>query len=341
MYIYFNVDETLKEIVQTSVRQGSVAHNKIYIYVEPEIGQPVGNVYHLPAVYTHAKIDFAAVDEDLNLNPNGGNSVIMTKVTNIEIPYDDKRDLYFFKYGYKYEMWMVELPTSVTSYTGKVKATAYIYNDNEQIALNTFAFNVETSVGVILDSTMTQSQYSYLLNLISYMVPYSGANDDINISGVAIKDNLGDKIYFYDGNFNIDADNTYITGSLYVNGGSEVATHSDLPKKQVIATFNTNNFVTQQDGTKRQVILNIQNYISNSDLLVITWGGCFAICPIPASGPGRVCAALWNANGESEITRIRYQLDQLESGTALTITLPGNFQLPSNFTGYVIDYKIA
>ena len=67
----------------------------------------------------------------------------------------------------------------------------------------------------------------------------------------------------------------------------------------------------------------------------------FAICPIPQSGPGRVCAALWNANGESEITRIRYQLDQLEIGTALTITLPGNFQLPSNFTGYVIDYKIV
>lgn len=344
MYIYFNVDETLKEIVQTPVRQGSVAHNKIYIYVEPEIGQPVGNVYHLPAAYTHAKIDFAAVDEDLNLNPNGGNSVIMTKVTNVEIPYDNKRDLYFFKYGYKYEMWMVELPTSVTSYSGKVKATAYIYNGSNQVALNTFAFNVETSVGVILDSTMTQSQYSYLLNLISYTVPYSGADDNLDLGSNELQFNDS---YIYE-----DEDHDLVIGTgigkivlgpeTYVEyNGYEIATKNDLPKKLVIATFNTNSFTTQDDGTKRLVIVGIQNYITNSDLLVITWGGCFAICPIPQSGPGRVCAALWNANGESQITRIRYELSALPLGTGIEITLPGNFQLPSNFTGYVINYKIA
>lgn len=340
MYIYFNVDETLKEIVQTPVRQGSVAHNKIYIYVEPEIGQPVGNVYHLPAAYNHAKIDFAAVDEDLNLNPNGGNSVIMTKVTNIEIPYDDKRDLYFFKYGYKYEMWMVELPTSVTSYTGKVKATAYIYNDNEQIALNTFAFNVETSVGVILDSTMTQSQYSYLLNLISYMVPYSGANDNLDLGSNELQFNDS---YIYE-----DEDHDLIIGTgvgkivlapeTYVEyNGYEIATKNDLPKKNVIGTFNTSSFLGYDDI--KQCVVTLSGFIANGDLLVITWGGCFAICPIPQSGPGRVCAALWNGNGEAQITRIRYEL--IDANTKLRLTLPSSFSLPSNFTGYVIEYKIA
>ena len=117
----------------------------------------------------------------------------------------------------------------------------------------------------------------------------------------------------------------------------EVATHDDLPKKNVIGTFNTSDFSTV--GDVKQISVPLSDYMANSDLLIITWGNCFAICPVPVSGAGRVVAALWNANGEAQTTRIRYELTN--SNQNLQITLPASFQLPANFTGYIIDYKIV
>ena len=353
MYIYFDVNGNLKEIVQVPVREGSIAHNKIYIYVE-------GTDYHLPVAYTNAKINFKLLDTDENLNPNGGNSVAMTKVSNIQIPYDNKRDLYFFKYGIKYEMWMVNLPETVTSVNGVVTTTAYLYNITEQFPLNTFNFNVESSVGVTLDSTMTQAQYSYLYNhIVMQSVPYTGATNNVDLGEYGLK---ADKLAMIDSQNNgvmIEMYDNKVSFTVYEEG---IAHHNfylptnppeqtttfatqewvtpQLPAKQVAGQFNTNDFEDDIDHNTQVIDVNV-NLVSGSDLLVITWGGCFAICPLPASGPGRVAAALWNANGESQIVRIRYQIFTMGSQKILQITLPGNFQLPDNFTGYVISYKIA
>ena len=292
---------------------------------------------------------FVAADGKTNAEYNATAVFVLPDGTVSEEGGDFEND-YEYEEGKTANGWVIPITQNETKLAGLVFLTIKLTNNQTgktlysiraTLTINETAYQASLTLINLAQYNALKSYIDSYISDIENRVPYSGATDDINISGISIKDNLGDKIYFYDGNFNIDADNTYVSGSLYVNGGYEVATKNDLPKKGVIATFNTNNFVTRDDGTKRIVILNIQTFIENSDLLVITWGGCFAICPIPQSGPGRVCAALWNANGESEITRIRYQLDQLPSGVALTITLPGNFQLPSNFTGYVINYKIA
>ena len=160
MYIYFDINGNLKEIVQVPVREGSIKHNIIYIYVEKS-GEPVDNVYHLSALYTNGKINFKLVDSDISLNVN---LLPMTKVSDVQLPQNNQRDLYFFKYGYKYEMWSIELPASVTSVNGVVSASVYLYNESTQFALDTFSFNVQASVGMTMDSTVTESQYTYLYN---------------------------------------------------------------------------------------------------------------------------------------------------------------------------------
>ena len=70
----------------------------------------------------------------------------------------------------------------------------------------------------------------------------------------------------------------------------------------------------------------------------IQCGHCFAICPIPVSGAGRVCAAMWNANGEAQTIRVRYELKS--SNTKLDISLQGGFTPPTNHTAYVFCYKL-
>ena len=124
----------------------------------------------------------------------------------------------------------------------------------------------------------------------------------------------------------------------FPNDTGTIALTKQLPKQGVCATFNTSNFAQQQGGNYAISNIQVDDFIADSNLLVITWDNCFAICPIPQSGAGRVVAALWNANGESQIVRIRYELKT--NNTLLDISLSGGFTPPSNHTGYVFCYKL-
>lgn len=202
MYLYFDVNFNLKEIVYYPVREGDAEVDKIYIYIAPENPIPDNNgIYKLGNRFTNCKINFELLDTHENLNPNGGNSVEMSKAT-IQLPYEKKRDLYFFRYGYKYEMWSVTLPTSVTSATGVITASAFVYNLSEEKALNKFSFNVEDSVIPVPDSTMSQAQYSYLYNIVQLLednfetkVPYTGATSNLDLGNRRL--NFGSDVQVY------------------------------------------------------------------------------------------------------------------------------------------------
>lgn len=189
MYIYFDVNGNLREIIYNPVRKGSYNDNEIFIYVESQSGGlEQDGIFKLPTAYTAAKISFDDLDTGNSLNGNDGTPLPMTKLSGdnaIQIPYDSKRDLKYFKYGHKYEVWSITLPDAVTNQSGVVVTTAYLYNTTAQKALNTFTFNVESSVGIALGSTMSESQYSYLYNrLQSYMtlqVPYTGATNNVDL----------------------------------------------------------------------------------------------------------------------------------------------------------------
>lgn len=197
MYIYFDVNGNLREIIYNPVRKGSYNDDQIFIYVEPQSGGLIEEgVYKLPTAYPSGKISFANLDTGNSLNGNDGTPLPLTKLSGdnaIQIPYDSKRDLKYFKYGYKYEVWFITLPSTVTESDGVVVTTPYLYNETAQKALNTFTFNVEASIGIALGSTMSESQYSYLYNKIQeYLdlrVPYTGAVNDVVLGNHTIAAN--------------------------------------------------------------------------------------------------------------------------------------------------------
>lgn len=109
-------------------------------------------------------------------------------------------------------------------------------------------------------------------------------------------------------------------------------------QKRVISMFNTNTF-SKGDDNFYSATVPVSNYVSNSDMLIITWGNCFVMCPIPQAGAGHSVGVLLNASGISQIVRVKYQL--LNSNTSLLIALDDKFKPVSNYTGYVICLKAS
>ena len=112
-----------------------------------------------------------------------------------------------------------------------------------------------------------------------------------------------------------------------------------LPKKQLVGTFNTSSFAKQGSDNFYSISnVSLTNFIEGADLIIITWGNCFAICPLPLSGPGRVVAALWANSGESKTVRVKYEVKS--NNTKLDISLDSSFIPPSNFIAKVLCFKI-
>ena len=107
-------------------------------------------------------------------------------------------------------------------------------------------------------------------------------------------------------------------------------------RKEVIGYFNTNQMVN--DGGSYKITIDIENYIPNSDMLVLTWGNAFVLCPIPVSGAGHSLGVLINNSYYSASVRVKYELKN--DNTKLEITLAQGFVPVSNYTAYVIDYKL-
>jgi len=194
MYIYFDYSGNLKEIVSYPVRQGDDNSKTIYVYVESSANpQMSDDMYKLPANITAASIAFKLVDTDENL----GNLNAMTKVsTGLEIPYDKTRDLKYFKYWKKYQFWKYTLQSAQTVANGVVAATVTLSDtvESKDYVLDTFAFNVQASVGIIPDSSLNYSQYQYLFSRITALenaenvfVPYTGADDNVDLGNHYLK----------------------------------------------------------------------------------------------------------------------------------------------------------
>lgn len=350
MYLYYDRTGKLKEVINDeALRQGNYGVNKLYIYIDRNDVASIDITYLLPSSLIVGPQNYDDREE-------------------AEIPFDEKRDIYWFKYHKTYNFFVIDLEADING-NGPLDEAGLVHCDmqmnldsNNIYTLGELNFNVEVN-SVLNQKQVATQEYMSLSNYLflrSMSVPYTGATNDVDVGQhkVTAKEfsikNAGEtggqgSIGFAEHNMYIDTgtgslcltadDNIYVGNPVE---GNEIATKKELPKKETIATFNTNNFVTEGE-TKRIYIILGENFIPNSDLLVITWGGCFAICPIAQEGTiCRVCAALWNADGEAQITRIRYQIEQVgELGYVLAIWLPASFQLPDNFTGYVINYKIA
>ena len=152
IYLYYDKNYVLKEIINDGLttRQGNVNANTILIYVEQ---YPVIN-------------GGSSVFETNNGKSN--EEVFSTsELITTTIPYDKFRDTKYFKDYVEYNFFKVDVPNEVLQTNGLVKATFRLIGLNVFYTLGMFVFNVENSV-VKSDNNITQSQYDYLLSLITY-----------------------------------------------------------------------------------------------------------------------------------------------------------------------------
>ena len=150
MYIYFDRNGTIKEVINDeSIRRGSSDYNKIYCYLE---GNPdIDDIWYLQK------------------NPDGTLTNEVSFVDNIvtkAIPYDAKRDMKYFQDFEEYQFYVFTLSSSYLSQNGLVVATIRVAENNTLWALGELTFNVQANI-VNSDNDITQSQYDYLLTIIS------------------------------------------------------------------------------------------------------------------------------------------------------------------------------
>ena len=149
MYLYFDNNGILKEIVDdVATRKGNNEVNKIYIYVD--------GITPKTEWITYQTSDGVQSNETL----------IETTITKT-IPYDRNRDLKYFKNFQEYLFYVATIPSSVSAVSGLTKASVRVaLIDDSLMTLGLIIFTIEDSV-VLQDSFITESQYQYLLNIIS------------------------------------------------------------------------------------------------------------------------------------------------------------------------------
>ena len=111
MYIYFDTNGTIKEIVNDlPIRNGNNEANKIYCYIE---GEPtIDDIWYLQ------KLPSGELSNEVSFK----NSTI-TKA----IPYDAKRDMKYFKDFVQYKFYVHTLNTFLTSQKGLNIATMVLH----------------------------------------------------------------------------------------------------------------------------------------------------------------------------------------------------------------------
>ncbi len=359
MYLYFDKKGTLKEIINDeALRQGSYGVNKMYIYIDDLVYNSIDVSYLLQSNLVVGPLNIDDFTEEEY------------------IPFDAKRDLRFFKYNKKYRFLVISLSekdpfgNSALDEAGVVHCEMQaVLPEQGLLQLGDVNFNVEENA--VLNQKQVASQeylsladYLFLRKLITGLepiipvpsdvyVPYTGANNDVNLgghylfAGSVISDVLStgssNRLFTDNSDLVIEADDGNIELSpndKATYNGEEIAVKNELPKKNVVAIFSTSMFELSEGGNYVAEDIELTNFIADSDMIVITWDNCFAICPIPAipEADGRVVAAMWNANGEAQTIRIRYAIT--DSNSLLQISLQGGFVPPSNHTAYVLCYKL-
>lgn len=186
MYLYFDQKGVLLEVINDeALRQYNHKVNTMYVYTEI----PYAEILHLNYWFEL---------------PNGKTTNAYTttshhdKLVEEAIPPNSKRDVQRFKYGVKYPMWKIELPSgkailddegietgtyedNVFAHSGPVAVTIQVvYADKSQknLTLGKVVFTVEDEV-VIPSERITESQFEYLLSAVDSVSKYD-ASDHIN-----------------------------------------------------------------------------------------------------------------------------------------------------------------
>lgn len=223
MYIYFDRTGKIKEVVNDeALRQGNYGVNKLYIYIDRNDVASIDITYLLPS--------------QLIVGPQN-----YTNRSNVEIPFDQKRDLYWFKYYQKYNFFVIDLEEDING-NGPLDQAGLVHCDMSMNLTGGYIYTLgELNFSVELNSTLNQNQVATqeYLSLSNYLflrsinVPYTGATKDLilgnhriaaqvyEISGIqAGIGKTDDDLIIYNNDGNIDVD----CYGQFKYRGSEVAT---------------------------------------------------------------------------------------------------------------------
>lgn len=163
MYIYFDKNGTLKEIVaDIPARRGSNDYNKIYVYLEGKTQDDISDIWY--------KQQF----------PDGTQSIevsIKDNTVTKAIPYDKNVDLKFFQDYVEYPFYYINLNSSYLAQNGLNLGTIRVVIGDEIFALGMITFNVETNV-VVKDTDISQSQYDYFITKMNTKVDKQSSDGD-------------------------------------------------------------------------------------------------------------------------------------------------------------------
>ena len=234
MYLFYDENGILKEQITTSpVRYGdSDDVNKIYVYWD--------------------KTTTITAASCILRKPNGDNTLPISYTSDTsEIPYDQERDLKFFKYNTPYDFLVFDIPTDVFSEVQGVEiysvlGSVYItYNDGGENegpkAMGIFAFAVEPStLSVAADQNINVAQWNELVNML-------GGNPDYNDISV--------KTIVFKGSSSASSGGLSMVDNVIYWKGSALTTASDLTS-----------FITQSDLATYVQFSDLSGYAEKSDL---------------------------------------------------------------------------
>lgn len=167
MYVYFDTQGVIREIISVDPARVGSSANKIYIYFE---NNPA--IDHLWWVMKKPD-DTITTEADIVLNRDLK-----------PLPYDivKNRDLKYFKDYETYNFYVLTLSSSDLNVNGLAELTLRADIDDVLYAQGLLTFNIESSV-VKYDNNITQSQYDYLLTQF-------GNINDIGVVKKAIGNNI-------------------------------------------------------------------------------------------------------------------------------------------------------
>ncbi len=173
IYLYYDKNGSLKEIINDkSSRKGSINVDGFSVYCElfDDENYVVSDIWYLQQFPDKTK------STEVSFIDSGYESTI---------PYDKNVDHKCFKDFTTYKFYKLTFDGSLLSQNGLNIGTIRLALNNgvSVLALGSFTFNVEENV-IKTDNFITQSQYDYLIQLISDKDPYF---NDININNLTIR----------------------------------------------------------------------------------------------------------------------------------------------------------
>lgn len=263
MYLFFDRNGTLKEQITVSpIRVGDSNVDKVYVYWDSEI-EPSGINYRYK-------------------KPNDEYTLSLTSDTTIEttIPYDQDRDLKFFKYGQTYKFYVCDIPDDIYEVLPGMQTYTclfscwFIYGDKIK-TMGLVAFGVEPSTqSVAIDQNINIAQWNELIKIYNNLKPVEIDSGVSSVSGsfdftINVNDYKGLYVFSYFNNvvfipiYNEIANNDYIL----VSGIVQSERHGEEPVTRILQVTRKNNvlsissydenygFVDDIDGVLQRIVI--------------------------------------------------------------------------------------